>query len=313
MLCACQCPLCPLESQPSKHKCLCASVRRKALRKGCLKRSQVVGTGFKGHLQPDKGKKLLYNKMAYAQMLSSAIETKVYETLHSLLGQIAKDYDLSHGDLVEKYLVQGREGSPPPQFIYAKEVETPAAPKKKSAKVKVTKAESESEEEVKPKRGRKPKAKSESDEEDRTGKCTSLTAKGTPCKNKAFGGGCTCRVHTPKEGEKKETKEKKAPAKRGRKPKAKAPEHSHKMDELAASDCELCETHGNPMKGEQEFEVVDAAQVVAALRAEESDSETEDEKASVVWTEDNLSEEEMAALAAELEEGLEEAREEDLE
>jgi hypothetical protein len=233
--------------------------------------------------------------MAYAQILSAAIETKVYETLHGLLGQIAKDFDLSHGELVEKYLVQGREGSPPPQFIYTKGddlEEAPAAPKKaKKAKVKVT------------------KAKSESDEEDeREGKCTAVTAKGLPCKNKAFGGGCTCRVHTPKEGEEKkvkEPKEKKAPAKRGRKPKAKEPEHSHKLDELAASDCELCETHGNPIEGEQEFEVVDAAKVVAALRAEESDEE--DEKASVVWTEDNLSEEEIAALAAEMEEGLEAA------
>lgn len=239
--------------------------------------------------------------MAYAQMLSSAIETKVYETLHSLLGQIAKDYELSHGELVEKYLVQGREGSPPPQFIYTKgdleDEEAPVAPKKaKKAKVKVTKAKSESDE-----------------EDDREGKCTAVTAKGLPCKNKAFGGGCTCRVHTAKEGDEKKAKEpkEKAPAKRGRKPKAKEPEHSHKMDELAASDCELCETHGNPIEGEQEFEVVDAAKVVAALRAEESDSEEDDdEKASVVWTEDNLSEEEIAALAAEMEEDLEAAEEE---
>jgi len=262
--------------------------------------------------------------MAYVQILSAALETKVYETLHSLLGQIAKDYELSHGELVEKYLVQGREGSPPPQFIYTKEVETPKAPKKKSAKVKVTKAESDDEEEeVKPKRGRK--AKSESDEDDREGKCTAVTAKGLPCKNKAFGGGCTCRVHTPKEGEeKKEPKEKKAPAKRGRKPKKAEPEHTHKMDELAASDCELCETHGNPMEGEQEFEVVDAAGVVAALRAEESDSDEEyvpagemerrglrvlkagrDGKQELSDSEEELSEDELAALAAEIEGELE--------
>jgi hypothetical protein len=65
----------------------------------------------------------------------------------------------------------------------------------------------------KPKKAKKAKSDSESDA--REGKCTSLTAKGTPCKNKAFGGGCTCRVHTAKEGA--EAKEPKVKAKRGRK------------------------------------------------------------------------------------------------
>jgi hypothetical protein len=219
--------------------------------------------------------------MAYAQLLSAAIETQVYETLHTLLGQIAKDFDLDHGAMVEKYLVRGREGSPPPQFIHVKgdlsdSEEEEVKPRRKAAKMKVTKAKSDSEEE-------------------RDGKCTAKTAKGLPCKNKAFGGGCTCRVHTPKEGEeapaKKEPKAKKAPAKRGRKAKKSEPEHSHKLDELAGSDCDLCETHGNPLEGEQEFEVENAAEVVAALRAEES--------------EDDLSEEELEALAAELEAGME--------
>ena len=224
--------------------------------------------------------------MAYAQLLSAAIETQVYETLHTLLGQIAKDFDLDHGAMVEKYLVRGREGSPPPQFIHVKgdlsDSEEEVKPKRKAAKVKVTKAKSDSEEE-------------------RDGKCTAKTAKGLPCKNKAFGGGCTCRVHTPKEGEepkeKKAGKEKKAPAKRGRKAKKSEPEHSHKLDELAGSDCDLCETHGNPLEGEQEFEVENAAEVVAALRAEESDSEEDEEG--------ELSEWEVEALAAELEAGME--------
>ena len=69
------------------------------------------------------------------------------------------------------------------------------------------------------------------------------------------------------------------------------------MDELAGSDCDLCETHGNPLEGEQEFEVENAAEVVAALRAEESDSEEDEEG--------DLSEWEVEALAAELEAGME--------
>jgi hypothetical protein len=221
--------------------------------------------------------------MSYAQILSAAIEAKVYETLHSLLKKVSEDYDLDHGVLVDRYLIQGREGSPPPQFIYKPtegsvvgDCEDEKPKKVKKAKVKVTK-------------------KAPEEEDDRAGKCKALTAKGTPCKNKAFGGGCNCRVHTPKDTEVKEPKAKKEP--KGRKSKAKEPEHTHKMDELASGDCELCETHGNPLDGEQEFEVENAADIVAALRAEESD----DDKTYLEEEEDELSESELADLAAELE------------
>lgn len=175
------------------------------------------------------------------QLIAAEVETLLYSKLHDLLAVIAEDYGLNHGEMVDKYLIKTREGSPPPQFIYkSTDAETPEAPKKaRKAKVKVT--------------------KSSDSEDDREGKCTAKTAKGTLCKNKAFGGGCTCRVHTPKEKEDgevsdSEEKPKKAPKKRGRKPKAKEPEHDHKMDE-AGSDCDLCETHGNPAEGDQEFEV----------------------------------------------------------
>jgi len=204
------------------------------------------------------------------QIVAAEVESLLYDQIHKLLGQIAEDYELNHGEMVEKYLISQRGKSPPPQYIF-----------------KSTGDESD-EEEVKPKKSKKAKvkvtkAKSESDEDDRTGKCTAQTAKGTLCKNKAFGGGCTCRVHTAKDGEEKaEPKEKKAPAKRGRKAKKVEPEHSHKMDELAGSDCELCETHGNPLQGEQEFEVPKSASERMAnfrkmMEEGESGSETEDE------------------------------------
>jgi len=247
--------------------------------------------------------------MAYSQILTAAIETQVYDVLHSLLLKIANDYDLDHGVLVERYLISGREGSPPPQYIYkSTDVDIPDAPVKapRKAKVRVSKKDSDSEEEVAPKRARKTKDKAGA--EDREGKCTSLTAKGTLCKNNAFGGGCTCRVHTPKDGKAtKEPKEKKKA--KGGKSKKGEPEHSHKMDELAASDCELCETHGNPMRGEQEFELEDEKEVLAKL----DDSDSEEAEAAVdreyqsrkaAEDEDEMSEEELQALADELEEAV---------
>jgi len=224
--------------------------------------------------------------MAYAQLLSAAIETQVYETLHSLLGQIAKDFDLDHGAMVEKYLVRGREGSPPPQFIHVKGndlSDSEEKPKRKTATKKVTK-------------------KVESEDE-REGKCTAKTAKGLPCKNKAFGGGCTCRVHS-KKGDDSEDEEK-PKAKRGRKAKKVEPEHTHKMDELAGSDCELCETHGNPMEGEQEFEIPEAdkkSEMIRQLLKEEMGDEIDEE----------LLEEMEAEMAAELEDSDGDITEEDL-
>jgi hypothetical protein len=249
--------------------------------------------------------------MAYSQILTAAIETQVYDVLHSLLLKIASDYDLDHGVLVERYLISGREGSPPPQYIYKRtEGDIPDAPVKapRKAKVRVSKKDSDSEEEVAPKRARKTKPKSDA-EDDREGKCTSLTAKGTLCKNNAFGGGCTCRVHTPKDGKAtKEPKEKKKA--KGGKSKKGEPEHSHKMDELAASDCELCETHGNPLRGEQEFELEDEKEVLAKL--EDSDSEEAEaavdreyqSRKAALEDEEEMSEEELQALADELEEAV---------
>ena len=232
--------------------------------------------------------------MSVTQLIAAQVETLLYSKIHDLLGVIADDFELDHGLLVEKYLVRTREGSPPPQFIY-KATEGSVAgdcedapvkkPKKakKSAKVKVTKAKSES-------------------DDDREGKCTSKTAKGTLCRNKAFGGGCTCRVHTPKEkeeGEVSESEEKPKKAKRSRKVKAKEPEHSHKMDELAASDCELCETHGNPKEGDQEFEVPKEDDKRAAIR-----KMLEEEF-------EGVSEEEVEEAMAELEEVVVEKAESD--
>jgi hypothetical protein len=204
--------------------------------------------------------------LTITQYIAGQVEALLYDKLHQLLGVIAADYELSHGELVEKYLVyQNKVESP--KFIYKStgvedtEVEEVVKPKKAARKAKVTQKEAKAEE---------PK------EAARDGKCQAVTAKGLPCKNKGFGGTCFCRVHTKKDEDEVKPKktrgkalseeaEKKEPKKRGRKPKKVQPQHSHKLDE-EASDCDLCETHGNPLKEAQEFEVSESDIKREALR-----------------------------------------------
>jgi hypothetical protein len=116
-----------------------------------------------------------------------------------------------------------------------------------------------------------------------------VTAKGTACKNKAQGDSCFCHLHNKNKplGD-KPVKEKKAKAEKPVKEKVKRtaatkkvqPEHTHALDE-AAEDCDLCETHGNALEGEQEF-VIDEAEVKRTalremLQAEMGDIEVTDD------------------------------------
>lgn len=204
--------------------------------------------------------------LTITQFISGQVEALLYDKLHQLLGLIAEDYELSHGELVEKYLVYQNKAETP-KFIYKStgvedtEVEEVVKPKKAARKAKVTQKAAKAE---------------EPEEAARDGKCQAVTAKGLPCKNKGFGGTCFCRVHTKKDEDEVKPKKtrgkavaeeaaKKEPKKRGRKPKKVQPQHSHKLDE-EASDCDLCETHGNPLKDAQEFEVSESDMKREALR-----------------------------------------------
>ncbi|NBS67846.1 hypothetical protein EBT31_02890 [bacterium] len=204
--------------------------------------------------------------MTVTQFIAGQVEALLYDKLHELLGVIAQDYDLSHGELVEKYLKYKNEVENPKVIYKATEVVEPEKPKRAPRKAKVTQKAEEAE---------------EAEVDDRKGKCEATTAKGLPCKNKAFGGGCFCRVHTKKDEEESKPAKKQAakktrgkaleeeakpePKKRGRKPKKAQPEHSHPLDE-EAEDCKLCDTHGNPLGEEQEFEIDEAQLKREALR-----------------------------------------------
>ena len=200
--------------------------------------------------------------MNLVQLMAAEFEAKLYDNLHQLLGQIAEDYDLSHGELVDRYLKYEKMVDAP-KVIYkpTEEIHPEERPKRQ---VKVTKKKAESDEQA---------------DDDRKGKCDGKTAKGLPCKNRAQPGCCLCHIHlkksgseekTPKRSSKKEAvKTPDAPKKgsgRGRKAKKVAPVHMHPLDETPV-ECDLCESHGNAIDGEQEFEVDEAALKREALRS----------------------------------------------
>jgi len=101
-----------------------------------------------------------------------------------------------------------------------------------------------------PKEPKEPKAKAEKQ------KCTACTSKKEPCKFSALKGEVFCKRHlraTQEESGEVAPKEKaaKKPAK-----KAEQPVHTHDLTENAKGECDLCESHGNPMAEEADFEVV---------------------------------------------------------
>jgi hypothetical protein len=155
----------------------------------------------------------------------------IMSEIQNLLIHVAEDYELDQDELINRYLVdvkgKGKATAP-----------------KRPAKVVVT---------VDP---------------DAPAKCSATTAKGKPCSAKPLAGTCLCRVHTKKDegGPSSAPAPVKAP-KREPAPKKTIPTHTHELDDKTHDDCELCQTHGNPLTnpdGEEEYETV--ASPVRTLR-----------------------------------------------
>ena len=130
---------------------------------------------------------------------------------------------------------------------------------------------------------KEPKAKAEKQ------KCTACTSKKEPCKFSALKGEVFCKRHlraTQEESGEVAPKEKtaKKPAK-----KPEQPVHTHPLTENAKGECELCESHGNPLAEEAEFEVVmgtsgtapvppqTVAERLAAILSDEGEAESDAE------------------------------------
>lgn len=84
-------------------------------------------------------------------------------------------------------------------------------------------------------------------------KCQATTAKKGPCSFAALKGECFCKRHLRQEQEKTAPKEKKdAPEPKKVAPPVKIdPVHDHPVDDGEThAECELCQTHGNPIEFE---------------------------------------------------------------
>ena len=167
---------------------------------------------------------------------ANAIDALVAERDHQFILRVAQDYNLNFEELNAKYLETAAMAIKVPRKY------TKRAPKSVTV-IEVTEGT------VPAKAPKEPKAKQ---------CCTAQTSKKEACKFSALKGEVFCKRHLKQSlGEAAEPSEPKA--KKAPKAPKKGPEpvHTHVMDAEIHTDCELCESHGNPMATDiQQFEMV---------------------------------------------------------
>ena len=203
---------------------------------------------------------------------TAAINALVAERDRQFLVRVAQDYNLPFEQLSKLYLE-----------VAADAIKVPRKYTKKPKAVAVVTEEGEPAEPKPAKEPKEPKAKAEKQ------KCTACTSKKEPCKFSALKGEVFCKRHlrATQEEESGEAapKEPKKPAK-----KPEQPVHTHPLTENAKGECDLCESHGNPLAEEAEFEVVmgtsgtapvakpqTVAERLAAILSDEGDAESDAE------------------------------------
>ena len=208
---------------------------------------------------------------------ANAIDALVAERDRQFIMRVAQDYNLNFEELNTKYLETAAMAIKVPRKY------TKRAPKSVSV-IEVTEGTVPAKA---PKAPKEPKAKQ---------CCTAQTSKKEACKFSALKGEVFCKRHLKQSlgeaAEQSEPKAKKAPKAPKKGPE---PVHTHVMDAEIHADCELCESHGNPMASEiQQFEVVLPKKVTGPIK--------------VLGVEDRL-----AAMLAEADESGEEESDAELE
>ena len=170
---------------------------------------------------------------------TAAINALVAERDRVFLERVSQDYNLPLEDLQKKYMETAEQA-----------IKVPRQYKKREPKSVSVVAVTEGGETAKP-APKVPKAKAEKQ------CCTSQTSKKEPCKFAALKGEVFCKRHLKQQlGE--ASPEAPKPAKKASK-KAEQPVHTHDLTENANGECDLCESHGNPLEAkESAFEVVRA-------------------------------------------------------
>ena len=176
--------------------------------------------------------------MASGANFTAAINALVAERDRVFLVRVAQDYNLPLEDLQKKYLETAEQAIKVPRQYKKRE------PKSVSVVAVTEGTKSAPAPKV-------PKAKAEKQ------CCTSQTSKKEPCKFAALKGEVFCKRHLKQQLGEASTEAPK-PAKKAAK-KAEQPVHTHSLTENADGECDLCESHGNPLEAkETAFEVVRA-------------------------------------------------------
>jgi hypothetical protein len=169
---------------------------------------------------------------------ANAIDALVAERDRQFILRVAQDYNLNFEELNTKYLETA-----------AMAIKVPRKYTKRAPKAVTVIEVTEGTVPAKVPKAKEPKVKQ---------CCTAATSKKEPCKFSALKGEVFCKRHLKQSlGEAagpSEPKAKKAPKAPKKGPE---PVHTHVMDAEVHADCELCESHGNPMATEvQQFEMV---------------------------------------------------------
>ena len=216
-----------------------------------------------------------------------AIDALVAERDRQFVLRVAQDYNLNFEELNTKYLETASMAIKVPRKYTKRE------PKSVSV-IEVT----EGTVPAKVPKVKEPKVKQ---------CCTAATSKKEPCKFSALKGEVFCKRHLKQSlGEASEPSEPKA--KKAPKAPKKGPEpvHTHVMDAEVHADCELCESHGNPMATEiQQFEVVTKVAAPSPACGHIKVPSVDDRLAAMLAEADDSSAEEDNESDAELETVLE--------
>jgi hypothetical protein len=171
---------------------------------------------------------------------TAAINALVAERDRVFLVSVAAQFNLPFEQLSKLYLETAEQA-----------IKVPRKYTKKPKAVTVAVTEGTAESAAPAAVPKEPKAKAEKQ------KCTACTSKKEPCKFSALKGEVFCKRHLRADQEAKGEAPPKEKAAKKPAAKAEQPVHTHVLTENAQGECELCESHGNPLAtGEGEFEVV---------------------------------------------------------
>ena len=212
-----------------------------------------------------------------ASVFANAVDALVAERDRLFVERICADYNLNFEELNAKYIETAAMAIKVPRKYKKREPKEVTVTNESGEVVKATKA---------PKATKEPKAKAEKQA------CTACTSKKEPCKFSAIKGEVFCKRHLAAS----KPVEPGAPLKAPKPKKAEAPMHTHTLTTEVHTDCDLCQSHGNPLAESEDFELVLPPQNLntrlAALMEEAEASETEDpELATEVITEEEFEEE----------------------